>query len=320
MKTASFVFFGSGALVCAGLLLPLPGIAGPLSASPIRPEQAMPASGLCVPYENQQSAQASRAFSSSPIFDANASIAERLSLVDRLGRDLSRDQIAELYAFLKALPSPAERNLPALNLLKNDIVSRLQDQSYPPSGLTATLIEVCRNRAQDAVARDYALQHLVTWSEQGAGDAPESKAEIQAVLWKAVRENTSLAGTALLGLHRLSGAVSSAGEEISRAALRMLDCPGLPCASRVTAIQVCAEREVAPALPAIQNLAQSQGETALRISAIGALGWLGGPEQAVLLQQLEAGQDRALKPAIEGALRRLQARLLKNPVLTQNSL
>jgi hypothetical protein len=266
-----------------------------------------------------------------------------------LGQDLSRDQISQLYAFLKAMPGPQGRNLAALNLLKNNIVCRLQDQVHPPAGLSATLIEVYLDRAQDPVARDYALQHLITWHQQGAADAPEAKVRIQSALRQAAQEKTSIAGTALLGLHRINSErqemllggdnlFQSAGsllgdglnrfpaggaindDEISQAALRMLAATNLPCASRITAIQVCAEREVAQALPAIQTLAQTNGNTALRISAIAALGWLGGPEQAALLQRLEAEQNQALKPAIEGALRRLRSRLLKNPALTQNSL
>ena len=277
--------------------------------------------------------------SASVIFDGNARITDRLWAVQHLGRALSSEQVSEFYLFLKALPDPQEKNLAGLNVLKNDLVSLLQDQIHPPAGLTGTLIEIYRNPAQDPVARDYALQHLVTWYEQGAADAPAAKFKIQSVLWQAVRENTSIAGTALLGLHRLvasdsrtlplaegdllrSASIPLDGgrEEISQTALRMLSLAGLPSASRITAIQVCAEREVAEALPAIQALAQTDGSIALRISAIAALGRLGGPEQAALLQQLEAEQNQALKPAIEGALRRLQTKLLNNPAITQNSL
>lgn len=328
MKRPLLTLIGSGALVCAGLLLPWQGLAG---ASPMSPG-AVPVQTPSVPcaIESAPVLGATHAlFSSSPIFDGEAGIPERLSAVTRLGQDLTRDQISLLYAFLESLPGPQERNLAALNLLKNDIASRLQDQIQPPAGLAATLIEVYRNPAQDPVARDYALQHLITWHEQGAADAPDAKARIQVVLRQAAEENTSSAGTALLGLHRLNtgerhttllaeGAIND--EAISQAALRMVASADLPCASRITAIQVCAEREVAQALPAIQTLAQAEGSTALRISAIAALGWLGGPEQAALLQRLETEPNQALKPALQGALRRLQARLLKNPAITQNSL
>lgn len=287
-------------------------------------------------------------FPSSPIFDAEAAIPERLTAVARLGQDLTPAQISALYAFLKALPGPHERNLAALNLLKNNLVSRLQDQAQPPAGLTDTLVEVCRNSAQDQVARDYALQHLITWYEQGAPDAPNAKFKIQSLLRQAAQEKTTIVGTALLGLHRLNpqtaalpaegrllssaSALSASGlsqfpasgatddETISQTALQILASADSPCASRITAIQVCAERSVAQALPAIQALALSPDTTALRVSAVAALGWLGGPDQAALLHQLEAEQNPALKPAVEAALRRLHTRLLKNPVLTQISL
>lgn len=346
------MLLGSRMLVCAGLLLPWLGLLAAACANPVTPG-AVPVQDVSGPYSIDTvptPCATPPSFSSSPIFDGEANIPERLSAVARLGEDLSHDQISRLYAFLKALPGPTERNLAALNLLKNNIVCRLQDQIHPPAGLTATLIEVHLNRAQDPVARDYALQHLITWHEQGARDAPDAKARIHSVLWQAAQEETTIAGTALLGLHRINTSERQAmpftggdllqrpgapsvdtsgtfqpsggpdGEEISQAALRMLAAAGLPCASRITAIQVCAEREVTQALPAIQTLAQTESSTALRISAIAALGYLGGPDQAALLQRLDAEPNQALKPAIQGALRRLQARLLRNPALTRNSL
>jgi HEAT repeats len=352
MKRPALMLLGAGTLVCARLLLPGHGPVGAACASPMNPGvvPVQTRSVACTIEKASAPAVPPDFFSSSPIFDGEARIPERLSAVARLGQDLSRDQISRLYDFLKALPGPEERNLAALNLLKNNIVCRLQDQVRPPAGLTATLIEVYLDRAQDPVARDYALQHLITWHEQGAVDAPDAKLRIQSVLRQAAQEQTCIAGTALLGLHRLNtgerqamllgggNLLQSAGiplgdgpthfpaggaindDEISQTALRMLAATNLPCASRITAIQVCAEREVAQALPAIQTLAQTEDNTALQISAIAALGWLGGPEQVALLQRLEAEQNQPLKPAIEGALRRLQARLLRNPALTQNSL
>ena len=309
------------------------GLSGLLSAALASPAPVTPASGPRHVEPCQTARESSSASGFRPaaavIFDGSIKITDRLSAAHQLGRRLCRQQISELYAFLKALPGPQERNLPGLNVLKNDLVSLLQEQFDPPTGLTGTLIEIYQNPAQDPVARDYALQHLVTWSEQGAADAPDAKPRIYSVLRQAAQEDTSIAGTALLGLHRLSvndsrtlplsaGAVS--GEEISQIALRMLLSANPPSAARVTAIQVCAEREVGEALPPIQALAQAENGTAVRISAIAALGWLGGPEQAVLLQRLAAEPNPDLRHAVEGALRRLRTRLLNNPAITQNSL
>jgi hypothetical protein len=44
--------------------------------------------------------------SASRIFDSNAQITDRLDAVHRLGNDLTREQIADLYVFLKELPRP----------------------------------------------------------------------------------------------------------------------------------------------------------------------------------------------------------------------
>jgi hypothetical protein len=81
-------------------------------------------------------------------------------------------------------------------------------------------------------------------------------------------------------------------------------------------MQVCAERGAVAALPAIQALAQREGATALQISAIAALGRLGGPEQAALLRRLQAQGNQALEPAIDAALRRLEGKPVKTPPIT----
>jgi hypothetical protein len=361
MKRQRIIRFGTGTLISAGLLWPAhhPVWAGGspgsgVSLAGVRMESwSVPSVADRSPTPvtvGDVSSSAGFRSSVALIFDGGVKITARLSVAHDLGRALSPAQVSELYAFLEALPGPREKNRAGLNLLKNDLVSLLQDQTHPPAGLTGALIAIYRNPAQDPVARDYALQHLVTWYEQGAADAPEAQSKIQSVLRQATQETTSLAGTALLGLHRLitsdSGTLPLAAgdavpgadvqwdggpsrfsaekalksEEISHTALRMLGSADLPSASRITAIQVCAEREVAEALPVIQALAQTGDGTALRISAIAALGYLGGPEQVVLLQRLDAEPNPALRPALEGALRRLQTRLLKNPALTQNSL
>jgi len=212
--------------------------------------------------------------------------------------------MAALCEFVRLHPSPQERNLEGLRTLKNDIITVLREQAAPMAGLTELLIGIYDDKAQDPVTRDYAIQHLILWCGQGPADA---KRKIHAVLNMAAREKTSVAGTALLGLHRLSAEDAAFNrDEVRSIALRLASASETEPATRATAVQVCAERGIREALPMIETLAQTSGDMALQLSAIAALGHLGGAEQAVLLERLEPGANGAvLRASIRAARKRL---------------
>ena len=240
------------------------------------------------------------------ILDARADIRDRLEAVQEMGDNLGPSEIDALYCFLKSHPGSREKNVAGLRTLKNNLINALKNQIRPPAGLTATLIDLFHDRAQDFVIRDYAVQHLTTWYSRGAADSQDAKERIQTTLKEAVRENTSIAGTALLGMHRLSSADRSfKGTEIDGSALGMARASDTPLAARITALQICAERGLAQALPEIERFAAARGQTALQISAIAALGKLGNVSDALLLKRLESEGDAALRPAIAAALRQL---------------
>ena len=232
-------------------------------------------------------------------------IGERLKAARTLGAHLGGGEIAALYSFLSA--PPTEQNLPGLHALKNEVLNGLRTQAKAPAGLTGLLIRIYRDGAQDEVTRDYAIQHLISWCEQGAGDAADAKERIRAVLEQAAQEKGSIAGTALLGMHRLSQAGSAFNEsDIKSMALKMAMDVETKAAARLSAMQVCAERGWKEALPAMESAARERGEIPLRLSAIAALGRLGGREQAALLERVDAGGNEVLRAAVRAALGRLQ--------------
>ena len=240
------------------------------------------------------------------ILNPTAGIRDRLEAIRELDDNLDPGQIDALYSFLKSHPDSRETNPSGLRTLKNNVLNALRNQIPPPAGLTATLIDIFHDHAQDFVTRDYAVQHLTSWYSRSTGDSPDAKERIQTTLKEAVRENTSISGTALLGMHRLSSADGSFNRrEIDRSALGMAISSDTPLAARITAIQICAERGLGQALPEIERYAGTRGQTALQISAIAALGKLGGAEDALLLEKLESEGDIALRPAIAAALKRL---------------
>ena len=253
----------------------------------------------------------SASFSSALRLIANPerNIRKRLEAVHRLSATLDSQEIAGLYAFLKARPTQ-EKNLAGMRYLKNEILTVLRTQSVAPANLAELMIEISADAKQDLVTRDYALQHLALWGVDQA-QQPGVTGKIQEAFKMRGQETSSLAGTALLGLHRLTSPGQTApGREVSLLALKMAGSSEMPIPARVTAIAICSERGVAEVLPFVEALAQNEGPTSLRISAIGALGRLGGPKQRELLRGLESTVGGpAIRSASAVALKRLDGTL-----------
>jgi len=127
--------------------------------------------------------------------------------------------------------------------------------------------------------RDYAIQHLVLWCAQGAPDGSEAKTSIGAVLKEAAGQSDAIAGTALLGLHRLSSdGVRFDPAEINLCALRLALSAGTDKLARLTAIQVCAERGLKAVVPTIEPLVNTPDCVPLGLSAAAAVRRLGGSQ------------------------------------------
>lgn len=237
---------------------------------------------------------------------APCDIGQRLGLVNELEDNLKPEAIVVLYDFLKSTPKSGEINLTGLRVLKNDLLNVLRNQIVAPEHLTDVLIEIFHDKNQDGVIRDYAIQHLVCWYQQEGIQSLQTKETIVQVLGEALGGGGSIAGTALLGLHRLSALDSLVNyHEINEQALNLALSDQTHLATRITAIQVCGERNLGDALPMIQLVAQSTEHTSLRLSAIAALGYLGGSEQIAVLQKLNLDGKESTQKAIRSALTRL---------------
>jgi hypothetical protein len=214
------------------------------------------------------------------ILDPAAGRRERLNAVQGLGASLTRAEITALYQFLKSPPGPREKDLPCLYALKNDILNALHNQAPPPRDLVDTLIAIYRDPAQDSVIRDYAIQHLAACCEDRAAVNPAATWRITEVVSEAAHQNSSIAGTALLALHLLPASDAALSQrEIDQIAIHLTCDSQAQTSARVTAIQICSERGLRQALPAIERLAQEADCVALRLSAQAALCRLGGSLQ-----------------------------------------
>ena len=248
------------------------------------------------------SAKTSRAHENRQLVDrALGSKPGKMEAVRKFGKDLSLDEMKDIFAFLR---SNKER-VPAL---KNEMLNALRAQKEPPPGLARLLMDIYRDREQDPVMRDYALQHMTLFYSKAALD---DKARMQQVFWQGLGEKDgSIAGTALLSLNFLSQNTPAFDKEkFKHEALSLAKDENAGEMARITALQVCGRNGIYDALPLARKLAKKSPSVPLRISAIAALGDLGGPESRPFLKGLAEGPDERLKPAAQSALKRMKNRL-----------
>ncbi len=130
-------------------------------------------------------------------------------------------------------------------------------------------------------------------------------------LWEAIEERGgSIPGTALLGLHQISETSPDIdSRQLDDSALRMVRDGAVGDLTRVTALQVCAERGISQALPEALALAQRAATLPLQISALSAVGRLGGQREIAFLEKMKEQGGSRVKRAAELALRHLQERM-----------
>jgi hypothetical protein len=130
-------------------------------------------------------------------------------------------------------------------------------------------------------------------------------------LWEAIEERGgSIPGTALLGLHQISETSPDIdSRQLDDSALRMVRDRTVGDLTRVTALQVCAERGVSQALPEALALAERASTVPLQISALSAVGKLGGERETAFLEKMKAQGGTRARRAAELALRHLQKRM-----------
>jgi hypothetical protein len=211
-------------------------------------------------------------------------------------------------------------------VIKNDVILALKSQEPAPGELPGVLLSMFYDQAQDPVIRNYALQHLGTWYERVA-----EKTQVLDALWAGTADiDASIQGTALIGLGRLAQGKAASQPRPAGAAGSQPDSPNLGAVpdtarltmvastlatdsaandvARLTALQVCAELGIKDVLPAAASLAEGAASTPLRMSAVAAVGALGGPDQASLLNRLLTAPDTRIQTTARAALRRLETR------------
>lgn len=228
----------------------------------------------------------------------------RLELLRNCGAGLSRPECEALLAAL------AQRREPATDAgwhaeYVHLISLVLQQHPKVADRFARVLAAVAADASRDEVARDYAMQHLrQVWDR--ADGKPELRDRIVATFRHSGVPDPVLGASAVLSLHLLgleNGKPAVSTGELEPLVGRALAAPAAPerLRLRMSCLRVAGERGMVAMLPAIRRIAaDSSGEHALaRMTAIAALGRLGGPADRALLQGLGTSRD----PRIAGSVR-----------------
>lgn len=241
----------------------------------------------------------------------------RMAAIHSLGRNLRPDELAALADYLLT-PGIVSANQYMEDWARNDILDKLVQQETVPAGLADLLVAIYQDPGQDAVMRDYALQHMPPIYGQVSAD---EQAAMLDTMWQAVGQTGgTIAGTALLALLKVSAASGATGAnaastvtaedqaQLAEAALRLADNNSYSEPSRATAVQVCARMGIEEALPIATQLAQNAPNIPLRIAAVAALGDLGNSGTIPLLQQIAPLENGRLMVPAQSAIQRILSR------------
>jgi hypothetical protein len=229
-----------------------------------------------------------------------------------LSLNLADSDEKKLMTFLRT--KQPEDDAQAGHVLKSDLMDALVAQESIFPDLAGSLSAIYRDTAQHEVIRDYAIQHLSMLSERleepaglDAVTVQSQKKLIQEVLWEASGTlNTSIAGTAMLGLARMAESDDTVdANKLGAAALQAATDPATQEATRIAALQLCGRLQLKSSLPLLASLAETGGSPMVRISAIGALGYVGGRTELRLLEKLDGLGDSRLRVAVAGAMKRI---------------
>jgi hypothetical protein len=305
MKSTKFILLGGVALI--GLALLFSRQSGPpkvayfptqnKAAQSLRPVQT----NVMIPVVRNRLREA--------LDDATKPFPERHKVLLSLGKKLSRQECDELAAALKRPLEPSGFDIQAA--IKNDIMDALEAQANLAEPWPRLLAALFQDKSQDPVTRDYALQHLFQWCEttKVTGKSDTLRSEVTAVLWGALEETPlTIRATALLGLQYLTETDPGTDRErIRKSALQLASDGSADENARLTALQVCSRMNFEPVLPVARGLTGAETKLPLRLSAIAALGRMGGKEDLQLLEGL--GPDQEIKPALMEAIRQVKNRI-----------
>lgn len=227
----------------------------------------------------------------------------RYAALKKLNPPLASNEVQALYAQLYRHSSEDPMPEDDLHAFKNEVANTLLRQKPPLEDLPWHLMQMYADQQQGEVWRDYCIQHLGALYHRA--DSPARRA-IADLFWKATEQKDgTIAGTTLLALEDNVHKADIPKEHLAARALAIAQNDVYGPEPRATALQVCVLLGERRALLPARNLARTQSPTILRISAIGALGLFGDPDDLILLQPLTRDDDMRLRQAALAAVKRV---------------
>ncbi len=208
----------------------------------------------------------------------------------------------------------ADEGIERMASIKNSVMNLLARQPNLPLPWSDLLRRVLLDETQHPVIRDYALQHAFSHYEeaiQGTATEPldgTRQSRLLELFWAALeRKRESLAGTALLGLFHLSEFDASVDRgRLGRQSLAVLEAAETGELARISGFQVCRLLGEQGALQPSVAHAEKRESIPLRVSAIAAVGALGGDTELPLLRRLLAEANPSVRVAAKAAVQRIQ--------------
>lgn len=235
--------------------------------------------------------------------------ARRAELAEVVGRPapLTREQVETAFAVLQEIaPTDAEQGG---HVAKNAVMNALNRQAGQATNALRLYAVIYRDPAQDVVIRDYALQHVYElYAQLEAG--PLRQEAVELLHAAAAQSDSSIAGTAILALARLAATDPTVPQSaVSAAAFALAENRAANASARISALQVIGQFDAPQAVPLLVQTVKDESSIPLQLSAIGALGQVGGKNEVSLLRTIAEGENARLKPAAAGALRKIEQRL-----------
>jgi hypothetical protein len=228
----------------------------------------------------------------------------RLSAVHALGDQLSAQERAALYSFVLD-PNRTDDLTPDQEYVSvNEIMKKLRQQLDHAPDFGAVLVAVYRDRKQDSVVRDYAIQHFGEWCLVNDFDA-----QFEMIFREALSEtDSSIAGTALIALDKLAARSSKVSPlVVESAALVLASDESANKGSRAAAIAICGTRGITNVL---QIARKSARETSipLCLASIAYVGGYGQPEDEIWLTEIVSEAPRIVATSAKIAIEKIALR------------